>query len=114
MDMEITVADEVQRVAAKRLRRGLGRITTSLNLLREEDVWMDFNSNLVSIGNHILHLIGNLNQHIISGLGGEQYTRERAREFTDKPGSSRADLLEKLTATVEKAVTVIENLTAEQ
>ncbi len=107
------LADELKAAAVATMRRNLQGISRCVNLLEEAELWKDFNSNLVSIGNLLLHLSGNLSQYILSGLGGESYTRQRAREFSDKPQLSKAELLASFTQTVERAVRVVEALSSE-
>lgn len=107
------IGEEVKKNAIFRMKRSLSRISTCIALLEEEDVWKDFNPHLVSVGNLILHLIGNMKQHILSGLGNESYIRHRQREFSDKPNIEKSQLVEALTDTVNKAVLVIEGLQVE-
>jgi hypothetical protein len=108
------IADEVKSTAAKRIRRGVDRLDKALAFLEDADLWKDFNPNLVSVGNLILHLIGNVSQHVLSGLGGQSYTRHRDREFTDKPALSKADLIARLHDTVDAAARVLDGMDRER
>ncbi len=107
------LVDELKAAAVATMRRNLQGISKCVNLLDEAELWKDFNGNLVSIGNLLLHLSGNLSQYILSGLGGEPYTRQRAREFSDKPQMGKAELLARFTQIVERAVHVVEALSSE-
>jgi uncharacterized damage-inducible protein DinB len=78
-----------------------------LKELEEEDIWLSPNSHLNSIGNLILHLCGNIRQYVISSLGGDSGTRERDLEFSTRGGFTKAELAEKLYATIEKAKSII-------
>ena len=49
-----------------------------------------------SIGNLIQHLIGNVTQYIISGIGGQSDTRERELEFEVKSDLSTEELSDNL------------------
>lgn len=77
---------DLKEHAAEVIRQSRERICRCVALLDPEEIWKDFNANLVSVGNLILHLMGNISQHVLSGLGHAAYTRQRDREFTDKPG----------------------------
>ena len=101
---------EVKKNAIFRMQRSVSRIAKCFTFLEEDDIWKDFNPHLVSVGNLLLHVMGNITQHIISGLGQEPYTRHREREFTDKPNWNKAQLLDQFMATLAKAVQVIERL----
>jgi uncharacterized damage-inducible protein DinB len=104
------IAEEVKKNAIFRIQRSASRIATCFNFLDETEIWKDFNPHLVSVGNLLLHVMGNITQHIISGLGNEPYTRQRDREFTGKPNLTKTQLLDQFTVTIEKAVQVIERL----
>ncbi len=54
------VAAEVKQKAIAVLRQGYDHVVAALSFLTEPEVWRDFNPHLVSVGNLILHLIGNL------------------------------------------------------
>jgi uncharacterized damage-inducible protein DinB len=105
--------DVLKQTASAVLRQSGDRISRCLDLLDEEAIWRDFNPHLVSVGNLVLHLIGNLSQHVLSGLGGDAYTRRRAREFTDKPGLGKAELLGRFARVLDRAVQVIAQLRSE-
>lgn len=100
--------------SVEHLREGLERIGKCLALLSPDKIWHDHNRNLVSVGNLILHLQGNVSQYIINGLGGEPYTRHRDAEFTAKPNLSAAELLERISGTVERACGIIGQLQEEE
>jgi uncharacterized damage-inducible protein DinB len=72
------------------------RIHRSLGQLTEGEIWWRPNAETVSVGNLVLHLIGNVRQNILSGLGGAPDGRRRQTEF-DEPGPlPTADLLRRL------------------
>lgn len=57
------------------------RIDTCLNLLSKEQIWYSPNENTNSIGNLVLHLIGNADQWIVGSFGNKDVNRQRAKEF---------------------------------
>ena len=107
------LTDQICYVAAHHLYQGVERIRTCLSRLSDEEIWQDHNSNLVSIGNLILHLQGNVSQYIIQSIGREDYQRHRSEEFSEKPDLSGEQLLATLTDTVDRAAEVIEQLKEE-
>jgi hypothetical protein len=60
----------------------------------------------------LLHLSGNVRQWIIAGVGTTEDTRVRELEFAEQGPLPKADLIEKLQATVEEAVEVLAGLDA--
>jgi len=62
----------------------LHRISKCISLLSDEEIWNRPNENLVSVGNLVLHLSGNIEQYINSGIGGKTDIRNRPIEFETK------------------------------
>jgi uncharacterized damage-inducible protein DinB len=75
-----------------------------------ENLWWRANPQSNSIGNLILHLSGNLQQWIVSGVGGLPDVRERRREFDERNPTPGAELLSLLRATVVNADAVLTDL----
>lgn len=61
--------------------------------MSEEEIWTRFNASSNSAGNLVLHVCGNARQWLVSGLGGTEDHRQRAREFSEKGPLPTADLL---------------------
>lgn len=91
----------------------LPKMCDSIELLSDDEVWWRANDASNSVGNLILHLCGNMRQWIVSGLGGAEDIRKRDLEFSEKGPIPRAELIEKLRATVREASKVIRGLSAE-
>lgn len=104
------LANDIKGAAAKRMRESGERIAKCLHLLEPQEVWRDFNPNLVSVGNLVLHLVGNLSQHVLAGLGHAPYVRHRVREFTEKPPMGKRELIATFEQTMQRALSVIERL----
>jgi uncharacterized damage-inducible protein DinB len=100
--------------AIKRNNQSTEKIIACVEQLEEKDVWVSPNENLNSIGNLILHLCGNIRQHIISALGGEQDIRAREQEFTTRGGLNKSELIAKLQNTASEATKVIERMGEEE
>lgn len=94
--------------AVARLRQQEERILICLNQLTEEQVWQRLNQNSNSVGNLMLHLMGNLGQWVISGVGNEPDTRDRDLEFSTEGGITRAELASRFHARLDHVIRVIE------
>ena len=92
------------------LQEGVSRIARCLPKLSQEEIWHDHNTNLVSVGNLILHLQGNVSQYIIQGLGKQDFQRHRDAEFEAKPNLSSDELLQGIQNVVDRAANVLEEL----
>ncbi len=102
------ITAELKQRSIAHLKLNVSRIRKCLEFLTTDEIWKDHNEYLVSIGNLLLHLRGNVMQYIVSAVGGKEYNRERDREFMDKhdtPGSQMYALIDR---TVEEACAVIE------
>ena len=99
--------------AVFRMEENNERIKKCLALLTEEEVWKRPNPSSNSVGNLILHLCGNIRQWISSSLGNREDTRKRDSEFSTTGGFTKAQLLEKILATVAEANQTIRNLKEE-
>ncbi len=65
-----------------------------------------------AIGNLVLHLCGNVQQWIVSGVGGEAGVRDRAAEFAQFGGLTAGELQVRLDTALNKAGEVIRALPA--
>jgi uncharacterized damage-inducible protein DinB len=108
--MQNSIAAEFIAQTIFRMQENTPRIKKCLQLLSEEDVWEKPNEACNSIGNLILHLCGNITQYIISSLGEKEDNRIRDEEFSVKGGYNKQQLFQKLTATIENAVRIMQTL----
>jgi uncharacterized damage-inducible protein DinB len=108
--MEDLICRELINQSIKRMNQSTEKITACMKQLDEKDVWLSPNEHLNSVGNLILHLCGNIRQHIISALGGAKDIRERDLEFSTRSGFTKAELIKKLQDTAGQAVDTIKNL----
>jgi uncharacterized damage-inducible protein DinB len=90
------------------------KLISCLNELDESDTWKRPNENSNSVGNLILHLCGNIRQYVISSLGHALDIRERDKEFSADDGYSKSELIKNLTETIDEAMNIIRNATAEE
>ncbi len=89
------------------------KIVRALEQLGDDQVWWRPNEASNSIGNLILHLCGNARQWIIAGIGGAEDSRHRDREFAERDGVGREQLLALLTGTLAEVDAVLANLEIE-
>jgi uncharacterized damage-inducible protein DinB len=104
-------SEDFKQAAKRYLDEGVQRIQTCLSLVNQDELWHDHNEHLVSIGNLVCHLCGNVSQYILKGLGGEPFERHREAEFHAKPSRRAGELMAELETTVERAEQVIDRLT---
>ncbi len=93
------------------LREFYGKIEEAVNRLDDQQVWWRPNPASNSIGNLLLHLAGNVRQHIISGCGGKPDLRKRSQEFhiqfDEAQTPTKGVLLADLEQTVNEACEVL-------
>ena len=96
----------------KRLfRRDLAKLKTEIAAYQNEQaIWLTDKNIANPAGNLCLHLVGNINHFIGAQMGGTGYVRERDLEFSLK-NVPRAELFEKIDATIEMADSVLDNMT---
>jgi len=85
------------------------KIQRCLEELTDEEIWKRAHETDNSIGNLILHLCGNVRQWIISGIGGAEDIRERAKEFSVREQIPKSALNEKLVSTLKEVDEVLAN-----
>jgi uncharacterized damage-inducible protein DinB len=100
--------------AVARLRQQESRIHDCIRLLSEDQVWARGNENSNSVANLVLHLIGNLGQWVVAGVGGAPDHRDRDSEFQTLAGISRDELSARLKARMDQVVDVIEKVPAQR
>lgn len=99
--------EQLVNEAVRRLREGQERIHTCVERLGAEALWHRPNTHVVSVGNLVLHLCGNVGQWINSTMGGQPDHRRREREFNEIGPIAHRELLEKLDSTLARAFDVI-------
>ena len=108
-------AEHFLQVSAKKLRKDfLPRLKKALAVIPEENVWSRDGENTNSVGNIILHMSGNLQQWIVSGVGGAPDGRSREKEFSASGGMTKHELYTLLVATVSDAGNVLAHVTMEE
>ncbi len=97
MSTPTSIADTwVKEVKFRLFEESVPRIKKCLSELSEEEVWQRPNNNLSSTGNLILHLMGNVTQYVIHGIGGGEDNRIRDEEFASESPYDKSELISKL------------------
>lgn len=89
----------------------MNRIEKCLNLLTYDQIWTRLQSNMNSIGNLCIHLVGNEYQHFVSGIGEKPLIRERSLEFTMQGGYKKEELIKILRSVRDEATSILEQVT---
>ena len=72
------------------------RVQRCVDELSNDDIWWREHETNNSIGNLLLHLTGNLNQFVLSGIGGDPDTRNKPQEFSERQQTPKDELLRRL------------------
>jgi uncharacterized damage-inducible protein DinB len=83
------------------------QIRTCLRALNDEQIWWRPNEKANAIGNLVLHLCGSNRHFIGKGIGGRDFERDRAAEFTSRTPVPKEDLLRQLDDMVSEVDTVL-------
>lgn len=87
------------------------RLQSCVESLTDDQVWWRPNDASNSIGNLMLHLNGNMRQWIVAAFNRQEDRRNRPAEFAEHGPMPRAQLLERLGATVHEAERTLSRLT---
>ena len=82
--------------------------------LSQEQIWWRPNAASNSIGNLVLHLNGNIWQWLVASFNRLEDQRDRPAEFSATGDLSAADLLDRLSQTIDEAAKVLARLTPDE
>jgi hypothetical protein len=94
-----------------RLAASHERIIYCVSQLQDDQVWWRPMESMNSIGNLILHLVGNLRQWVVQGAMGGPDHRNRPLEFAERTQIPKHELLASLQQVVEASNEVLSGLT---
>lgn len=109
----VQLANPFVLYSCRKWRDYFGQIRRCVGLCSAEQVWHRANERSNSIGNLVLHLRGNVQQWIVSGVGGVPFDRDRPAEFAQREALPVEPILRRLEETVEAAIRVVEGLSPE-
>ena len=110
MTVERAMIEEV----ALRCDHAFGLIGKSAGQLDDEQFWRRPSPRSNSAGIIIQHLMGNLHQWVLAGLGGEAFIRERSKEFLDAHHRPAVEMLAEFSLLGTKTRAVITGLRDEE
>lgn len=96
------------------MRVWLERAEACMDQLADTHMWYRPNQASNAIGNLVLHLVGNLRQWVLSGVGGQPDTRDRPAEFSATSGLTKRELMTLLHEVVEQSCDVIDHMPSER
>jgi len=89
---------------------GLNRIKKCLSGLTDEEIWWRPNEQSNSVGNLLLHLAGNVRQWVLTGIGNQEDTRERDKEFSETGPIPTEALILQLEAVLNETLAFLQKL----
>ena len=87
------------------------KMRRAVEAIPPDRIWWRPNEQSNSVGNLLIHLAGNLRQWILSGVGGQPQTRDRAGEFAARTGDDAQALLAELDEVLDAVDAVLGGLT---
>ena len=102
--MEAHIATAFIEESKNRVAMARRMINNALDQLQDDDIWWTPAEGCNCIGIIIQHLLGNLRQYIISGVGGEEDVRDRPREFRIQERTPRSELQKHLNDTLDRVI----------
>jgi uncharacterized damage-inducible protein DinB len=90
------------------------RLRKAVEPLSQEQIWWRSNAASNSIGNLVLHLNGNIWQWLVASFNRLEDQRDRPAEFNATGDLSAADLLDRLSQTIDEAAKVLVRLTPDE
>lgn len=113
--MESDILYHIKKETKRRiLEESIPRCIQSIEKLSDVEIWYRPNSNVVSVGNLILHLCGNARQWILAGIFEQADHRQRQQEFDTQGPLDRTYLLNKLKELSKDLDGAIDKLTMDQ
>ncbi len=91
----------------------LPKIRRCVREIPDTELWWRPNPRSNSIGNLLLHLVGNVREWVVGGIGGEPSTRDRQTEFDADGMFDRQALPDRLEGALRDADRVLATLSAE-
>jgi len=84
------------------------QIRVCIEELSDEQLWWRPNESANSVGNLVLHLSGSIRHYLSRGVGGIEYERDRAAEFSERGPVSKEQLLKTFDETISQATQVLD------
>jgi len=112
--MNTDIGSAFIRESKNRVEIARGRIDHCLDQLGDDDMWWTPGEGCNPIGVIIQHLLGNLRQWIVSGVGGEPDIRDRPREFEVEVRWRKAELQGGFNGMIDQVLEICSRLSPEE
>lgn len=111
MAMNNSIKNELISITRNRLiEESTERIKQCLIQYSTKELWYSTHNNHNSIGNIVVHLLGNITQYILSGIGSQIDNRTRDLEFSENKNLSAHKLIEQLDGLMIKVNQVLNTI----
>jgi uncharacterized damage-inducible protein DinB len=104
----------INNVVRYLLNENFPRVMKCIEMLTDEQIWYRPNAESNSVGNLVLHLSGNLNQWVLSSMGGKTFERIRQAEFDAEKTNTKDELLQMMDQLKEELNSCIKTVTIEE
>jgi len=108
--METAIGKAFLEESRNRVLKARGRIDHCLHQLQDEDLWWAPGEGCNCIGVLLQHLMGNLRQWIVAGVGGERDVRDRPREFLVVEKRPKAEMQGRFGALLDEVIATLSRL----
>ncbi len=85
------------------------QILSCLEELSEEQLWWRPNGESNSVGNLVLHLSGSMRHYVLKTVGGMDFDRNRAAEFSEREHLPKAEVTSIFKETISQVTHVLES-----
>jgi uncharacterized damage-inducible protein DinB len=90
------------------------RVQRCLVELSDEQIWWREHESNNSAGNLVLHLVGNLNQFVLTAFGGAPDTRDKEKEFSGRDSVAKEELLRRLETALRESDAILSQFNPER
>lgn len=106
--------DETMSLHQNKMRDLEARLIGAIAQLDDDGVNWRPNEESNSIANIVLHIIGNLRQRFVAGVGGALDTRDRDREFASRDNLTKAQLIQMIKDNFQIVHRALEDMSSER
>ena len=81
MELSEKLIIEIKKNSIYRIEENLRMIFICFDKITEKELWNQPSKKGITIGNQVIHIVGNMTQYLVSTLGQKNYNRQRDKEF---------------------------------
>tara|TARA_A200000113_G_scaffold30690_1_gene25544 strand:+ start:40 stop:543 length:504 start_codon:yes stop_codon:yes gene_type:complete len=113
MELNEKLIIELKKNSIYRIEENLRMILICFDKITEKELWNLQSKKGVSIGNQVIHIVGNMTQYIISSIGEKECNRERDKEFEVHSEIPKSSLINELSFIIKESIETINKLSIE-